>query len=201
MMLLPLPELDAPQAASPVDYGPVLDRLAESGFRRRKRLLGSELEQLRARGMEEVVRHAGRFVEQRLAPAVPENDGRQTPSRGHPVFIAQHATATCCRGCLETWHAIPKGRALHTSEVRWITGLLAAWLGRETGIDVAALLAPPSPQPRPTARRPRRGPHNLRLIVADDDPETDSAHTLVLEERTDDGALLRRWLQLELFGE
>lgn len=35
--------------------------------------------------------------------------GRQTPYRGHPVFVAQHAAATCCRTCLERWHAIPAG--------------------------------------------------------------------------------------------
>ncbi len=29
--------------------------------------------------------------------AEPRNDGKQTPFRGHPVFTAQHATATCCR--------------------------------------------------------------------------------------------------------
>ncbi|WP_251023391.1 DUF4186 family protein [Streptomyces sp. ISL-10] len=29
-----------------------------------------------------------------------------------PVFVAQHATATCCRTCLERWHVVPAGRAL-----------------------------------------------------------------------------------------
>ena len=51
------------------------------------------------KGPEVIDRHAADFIRQRLAPAAPINDGKQTPMRGHPVFIAQHATATCCRGC------------------------------------------------------------------------------------------------------
>lgn len=194
MMLLPLPELHTPPPAEAVDYGPVLDRLAESGFRRRKRLLGAELDQLRVRGAAEVVRHAQRFVLERLAPASPANEGRQTPYRGHPAFIAQHGTATCCRGCLEIWHAIPKGRALSDAEVAWVVGLIAAWIARETG-----LTPEPAPPARPPARRraPKRRPHNLRLVVAG---EEESGDPLVLEERLEDGSVVRRWLQMELFG-
>ena len=40
----------------------------------------------------------------RIAPKEPLNDGKQTPMKGHPVFIAQHATATCCRECTRKWH-------------------------------------------------------------------------------------------------
>src|SRR3546814_7102519 len=59
-----------------------------------------------------------RIVEKRLAPAEPVNDGKQTPMRGHPVLIAQHATATCCRSCLAKWHGIPAGRLLDAAEQR-----------------------------------------------------------------------------------
>jgi hypothetical protein len=48
--------------------------------------------------------------------------------RNHPVFVAQHATATCCRGCLEKWHAIPKGRELTTDEVEHILAVIRRWL-------------------------------------------------------------------------
>ena len=51
--------------------------------------------------------------------------------RGHPVFVAQHATATCCRGCLEKWHGIPKGRALTENEQRYVAGVLMRWIDRE----------------------------------------------------------------------
>lgn len=198
MMLLPLPELETPPPMTVVDYAPLLDRLAGSAFRRRKRLLGSELDQLRARGLEEVVRHAERFVTERLAPALPANDGRQTPYRGHPAFIAQHATATCCRGCLEIWHSVPKGRPLTDGEVAWVVGLIASWLGRETGIDVSDLLTRPDAASATRVRRaPRRRSSTLRLVVAEDDA---ADGPLVLEERLDDGSVVRRWLQMELFG-
>jgi Domain of unknown function (DUF4186) len=70
-------------------------------------------ETLRALGMEVIREHAGELLGKRLAPAEPRNDGKQTPYRGHPVFVAQHATATCCRTCLERWHGIPKGARAH----------------------------------------------------------------------------------------
>lgn len=194
MMLLPMPELERP-TLSEVDYAPTLDRLASSAFRRRKRLLGTELEQLRARGLEEVVAHAADFVAARLAPAEPANDGRQTPYRGHPVFIAQHATATCCRGCLETWHGIEKGRALTQAEVAWVVGLLGAWLCRETGATPPA--APPANGSTPRRPRPRRPAAHLKLVVPGEEAEPGP---LVLEERQQNGELVRRWLQLELFG-
>ena len=77
--------------------------------------------------METIRRHAADFVRMRLAPAVIPNDGRQTPMRGHPVFIAQHATA-CCSECLAKWHGIPPGRELATEEQRYIVAVLTAWM-------------------------------------------------------------------------
>jgi hypothetical protein len=103
-------------------------RLARSDFRARFRLRGRELEYLRARGLPEVLEHAARFVDERLAPAVPVNDGKQTPYGKHPVFIAQHATATCCRGCLAKWHSIPAGRELTEADRRYVLHVLERWL-------------------------------------------------------------------------
>src|SRR2546429_8692278 len=106
------------------DYGPSLLRqamrelnelftaLSNSPFRRKFQLRRRELDYLRDKGLEMVMEHAADFIRQRLAPAHPPNDGKQTPMRNHPVFIAQHATATCCRGCLEKWHRIKQGNAL-----------------------------------------------------------------------------------------
>lgn len=105
--------------------------LEESAFRRRFRLRGPELDYLRRKGLTVVLEHAADFVEKRLAPAEPANDGRQTPMRHHPVFIAQHATATCCRGCLEKWHGIAKGRRLEPEEKRYIVEVIKAWLERQ----------------------------------------------------------------------
>lgn len=75
--------------------------------------------------------HARDFIDKRLAPAEPANDGGQTPMRGHPVFIAQHATATCCRGCLAKWHGIARERELTGAERRYIADIIAIWLERD----------------------------------------------------------------------
>ena len=81
--------------------------------------------------METILVHARQFIESRLAAAEPANDGRQTPMRNHPVFIAQHATGTCCRGCLQKWHRIAKGRPLTEAEIDYIVGVIERWLSRQ----------------------------------------------------------------------
>ncbi|APX24515.1 MULTISPECIES: DUF4186 family protein [Salipiger] len=81
----------------------LFERLARSRFRSRFRLGMKERDYLDTKGRAVIESHATDFVRQRLAPAQPKNDGRQTPMRGHPAFVAQHATATCCRSCLAKW--------------------------------------------------------------------------------------------------
>jgi uncharacterized protein DUF4186 len=44
---------------------------------------------------------------------------------GHPVFIAPHATATCCRSCLAKWH---RGKPLDAVEVDYVVGVIGQWL-------------------------------------------------------------------------
>jgi hypothetical protein len=106
--------------------------LARSTFRSRFRLEGRELAYLQLRGIEQVLQHARGFIDKRLAPAAPANDGKQTPFRNHPVFIAQHATATCCRGCLEKWHRIPKGNKLTGEQRAYVVGVIERWLRTES---------------------------------------------------------------------
>ena len=108
-------------------------RLATSKFRSGFHLNSAMLEYCRARGKELIRRHCLEFVRQRLAPAHPENDGRQTPWNGHPCFVAQHATGCCCRRCLQTWHRIPEGRTLSTEEIQYIAGILICWIEDENG--------------------------------------------------------------------
>ena len=116
------------QDAAKRDLDEVFAALARSDFRRRFRLRGRELDYLRKKGLPAVLEHAASFIEQRLAPAEPANDGRQTPMGNHPAFVAQHATATCCRGCLEKWHRIPKGRALDAAEKEYVARVIKRWL-------------------------------------------------------------------------
>ena len=102
--------------------------LARSKFRSRFRLNAKDAAYLADRGIEAVLQHAEEFLRQRLAPAQPDNDGRQTPMRGHPAFVAQHATATCCRSCLAKWHRIPAGRTLTEIEIEHLLAVLRRWL-------------------------------------------------------------------------
>jgi predicted Fe-S protein YdhL (DUF1289 family) len=128
------------------DLDEVFPALANSSFRRRMRLRGAELGYLRSRGMDVVMQHAADLIGRRLAPAQPENDGKQTPMRGHPVFIAQHATGTCCRGCLAKWHRIPAGQPLDDAARAHVLAALRRWLEAQ---DAAAGPSPADPDAPP----------------------------------------------------
>ncbi|RFB73067.1 DUF4186 domain-containing protein [Herbaspirillum sp. 3R11] len=119
----------------------IVDRLQHSAFRRRFVLKAPEYRYLQEHGLEEVLQHAESFIATRLAPAHPDKDGKQTPFRGHPVFVAQHATATCCRSCLEKWHGIGMGSALTTLQTQHVIDMLARWL-QDQKAPVETLRAP-----------------------------------------------------------
>lgn len=108
-----------------------LQKLQTSPFRARFRLGERDRAYVRAKGLPVIRRHARDFVRDRLAPAVIPNDGRQTPMRGHPVFLAQHACACCCRGCLQKWYRVPPGIALDEAQQEAIVNLLMAWIIRQ----------------------------------------------------------------------
>jgi hypothetical protein len=110
------------------DLDELFAALDRSPFRRRQVLEAKDRRYLQQRGLDTVLQHAADFVARRLADARPVNDGRQTPWRGHPVFTAQHATATCCRGCLAQWHAIEAGRPLTDDERRYVVEVIGRWL-------------------------------------------------------------------------
>lgn len=113
------------------DFSALFKRLSASQFRSSFHLKKADLEYISAKGMDTIRRHAADFVAHRLAPAVIPNDGKQTPMRGHPVFIAQHATGCCCRGCFFKWHHIPPGRALTDEEQAYAVSVLMAWIEKE----------------------------------------------------------------------
>ena len=106
-------------------------RLNSSPFRAKFHLSQKDREYIDAKGLDTIERHARDFIRTRLAPAVIPNDGKQTPMRGHPVFLAQHACACCCRGCLCKWYRIPKGRELTASQQDRIVRLLMEWIKRQ----------------------------------------------------------------------
>lgn len=112
-------------------FNDIFERLAKSKFRSRFKLRDKEKQYVQEKGLDKIRSHAEDFISKRLAPADISNDGKQTPMRGHPVFIAQHATATCCRGCLEKWHKIPKGRNLTDVEQKYIVDIIMEWIKRQ----------------------------------------------------------------------
>lgn len=103
-------------------------RLKKSTFRSRFSLSRADISYIREKGLLEIRRHAKEFIQKRLAPANPANDGKQTPMRGHPVFAAQHATGTCCRGCLSKWHGIPQGKPLSEAQQTYVTDVIMVWI-------------------------------------------------------------------------
>ena len=110
------------------DIDDLFTALRGSPFRQRFRLGARERAYLAEKGLPAVLDHAAELIAQRLAPAEPRNDGKQTPFRGHPVFVAQHATATCCRGCLAKWHRIEAGRALTDEEQAHVVAVIMRWI-------------------------------------------------------------------------
>ncbi len=108
-----------------------LRRLKASDFRAKFHLSEKDKIYVRERGTETIRAHCEDFIRERLAPAVIINDGKQTPMRGHPVFLAQHACACCCRGCLNKWYNVPKGVELTSLQQEKIVNLLMAWIERE----------------------------------------------------------------------
>lgn len=108
-----------------------LAKLQKSKFRSGFYLDEKNVRYIDEKGLDVIRSHAADFVAKRLAPAEIPNDGKQTPMRGHPVFVAQHACACCCRGCLNKWYRVPQGRALTESEQRRIVNLLMAWIEKE----------------------------------------------------------------------
>ena len=109
----------------------VMESLSKSKFRSSFHLKEKDLIYIREKGLDKIKSHAYDFINKRLAPAVIINDGAQTPMKGHPVFIAQHATATCCRNCLYKWYNIEKGRKLSEEEIDYIVSIILKWIEEE----------------------------------------------------------------------
>ena len=108
-----------------------LNRLQKSDFRAKFHLTEKDKRYIYEKGEETIRAHAEDFIKTRLAPAEIPNDGKQTPMRGHPVFVAQHACACCCRGCLEKWYRVPKGTELTADQQKRVVNLLMAWIEKQ----------------------------------------------------------------------
>ena len=128
----PPPSRSVSRPGLPAIPADLWDRLARSAFRSRFHLGEPERAYLNEKGESAVLLHGQDFIAKRLAPAHPARDGRQTPWKGHPVFVAQHATATCCRSCLQKWHGLPKGVGLDAAQQAYVLAVIAAWIARDS---------------------------------------------------------------------
>ena len=112
-------------------YKQLFEGLSNSKFRSGFHLKQKDIDYINEKGLDTIRRHAEDFIAKRIAPAKVLNDGKQTPMRGHPVFIAQHATATCCRECIRKWHKIRPGRELSNIQQEYLVDVIMVWIKRE----------------------------------------------------------------------
>lgn len=108
-----------------------IEKLSKSKFRSSFHLKQKEIDYINKKGLEEIKKQTYEIINKRLKPEIIKNDGKQTPMKNHPVFIAEHATATCCRGCLEKWHHIKKNKELTDHEIDFIVELIMEWIRRQ----------------------------------------------------------------------
>ena len=113
----------------------VIKSLQKSTFRSKFKLSNKDRQYIRDKGINTIRQHAIDFIKTRIAPQNPKNDGKQTPMRGHPVFIAQHATATCCRGCIQKWYGIKRGKELSDQEIQFLVELIMRWIEGQIGAE------------------------------------------------------------------
>ena len=110
----------------------ILLKLSKSKFRSSFHLNNKMKEYVSLKGIDKITKDAYEIINSRIKPENPKNDGRQTPMKQvHPVFIAQHACACCCRSCIEKWHKIDKNKELTDDEVDELVTLLIEWIKRE----------------------------------------------------------------------
>ena len=81
----------------------------------------------RRKGKIALAQAAQKRIQQAVGNPTHPLQGRQTPRESSPtanaIHYAQHATASCCRPCLEEWHGIPLDRPLTTDELTYLTEL------------------------------------------------------------------------------
>lgn len=114
-----------------IENAEILEKLRKSKFRNSFHLKNKDFEYIKLKGVETIKSHAYDFVNKNLKDISTFTDGKQTPMKNHPVFIAQHATATCCRECLYKWHHIERTHILTQDECDYIVNLIMDWIKNE----------------------------------------------------------------------
>lgn len=114
-----------------MNYEVILNKISKSKFRSSFHLRKYMIDYIDKLGMETIRCHAYDLITSRIKTYNKDNDGRQTPMKNHPVFIAMHACGACCRGCLEKWYSIPKERNLTDSEINHLVNIVCLWIEKE----------------------------------------------------------------------
>lgn len=109
----------------------IFERLAKSAFRSKFKLSQKDKAYIAEKGILTIRKHAQEFIAKRLAPANLSNDGKQTPYKNHPVFVAQHATATCCRQCMSKWHKFAPEAELSPAQQEYAVNLIMNWIEKQ----------------------------------------------------------------------
>lgn len=112
-------------------YRQLFERLDSSKFRSSFHLKQKDIDYINEKGLDTIRQHARDFIAKRETPAYIPNDGKQTPTKGHPVFIAQHATATCCRECIRKWHKMQPGVELSQVQQDYLVDVIMTWIQKE----------------------------------------------------------------------
>ena len=94
-------------------------------------IIQKDINHINGKGLDAIKQHAKDFIAKREAPAYIANDGKQTPMRDYPVFIAQHATATCCRECIRKWHKMQPGKELSQVQQDYLVDVIMTWIQKE----------------------------------------------------------------------
>lgn len=68
-------------------YNQLFLGLGRSKFRSSFHLKQKDIDYINEKGLDTIREHAREFIAKREAPAVIPNDGKQTPMKGHPVFL------------------------------------------------------------------------------------------------------------------
>lgn len=82
------------------------------------------------RGLKAIRERAKQIVSKKIGhPPVSRWDYRNCPQEGTEVIeYGRHATATCCRPCLERWHNIPQNAFLTEEQIKYCVDLVELYV-------------------------------------------------------------------------
>ena len=58
-------------------------------------------------------------------------DSTQTPKGKDIIYLAQHATGTCCRRCIEEWYGINKEEIMNEEQINFLTEIIMTYINEK----------------------------------------------------------------------